>query len=65
MADPIEIGRRVCLLWFLDRDPRDGFAENLEVLHDQLDTHGKGQLRLSAGFTPTVPGTDTYVSELR
>jgi hypothetical protein len=65
VVDPIEIGRRVCLLWFLDRDPREGFSENLEVLHDQLGAHGTGELRLSAGFIPTVPGTDTYVSELR
>jgi hypothetical protein len=65
VADPQEIGRRVCLLWFLDRDPREGFAHNLEALHDRLAASGLGELRLSAGFVPTVPGTDTYVSELR
>jgi hypothetical protein len=65
VADPQEIGRRVCLLWFLDRDPRQGFAQDLEALHDQLATSGLGELRLSAGFIPTVPGTDMYVSELR
>ena len=65
VADPQEIGRRVCLLWFLDRDPREGFAEHLEALHDRLAASGSGELRLSAGFIPTVPGTDMYVSELR
>lgn len=63
--DPQEIGRRVCLLWFLDRDPREGFATNLATLHEQLAATGRGELRLSGGFVPTVPGTDTYVSELR
>jgi hypothetical protein len=65
VADPVEIGRRVCLLWFLDRDPHQGFAQNLEALHDRLAASGSGELRLSAGFIPTVPGTDMYVSELR
>jgi hypothetical protein len=65
VADPQEIGRRVCLLWFLDRDPREGFAHNLDALHDRLAASGLGELRLSAGFIPTVPGTDLYVSELR
>jgi hypothetical protein len=63
--DPREIGRRVCLLWFLDSDPREGFGNDLNVLHDRLAASGLGELRLSAGFIPTVPGTDTYVSELR
>lgn len=63
--DPQEIGRRVCLLWFLDSDPREGFATNLSRLHEQLATRGRGELRLSGAFVPTVPGTDTYVSELR
>jgi hypothetical protein len=65
VAEPEEVGRRVCLLWFLDRDPREGFAADLEALHAQLAESGLGELRFSAGFVPTVPGTDTYVSELR
>jgi len=65
VADPQEIGRRVCLLWFLDRDPREGFAQNLAAFHDRLAAGRSGEVRLSAGFIPTVPGTDMYVSELR
>jgi hypothetical protein len=65
VADPREIGRRVCLLWFLDSDPREGFGKDLHVLHDRLATSGLGEVRLSGGFIPTVPGTDKYVSELR
>jgi hypothetical protein len=65
VADPQEIGRRVCLLWFLDRDPREGFAQNLAAFHDRLAASASGEVRLSAGFIPTVPGTDMYVSELR
>jgi hypothetical protein len=65
VEDPQEIGRRVCLLWFLDRDPRDGFAARLAELHQKLAAAGLGELRLSGGFVPTVPGTDTYVTELR
>jgi hypothetical protein len=65
VADPQEVGRRVCLLWFLDRGPREGFARDLNRLHDRLASSGLGEVRLSAGFIPTVPGTDMYVSELR
>jgi hypothetical protein len=65
VAEPVEIGRRVCLLWFLDRDPREGFATTLGDFHAQLAESGVGEVRLSAPFVPTIPGTDRYVAELR
>jgi hypothetical protein len=65
VAEPQEIGRRICILWFLDRDPREGGATTASEFHHRVSTKTVGELRLSAEFVPTVPGTDTYVSELR
>ena len=64
-ADMPEVGRRICLLWFVDRDPQGGPEPNLESFHKRLADGGLGELRLSSAFIPTVPGTDRYVDELR
>jgi hypothetical protein len=58
------VGSRVTLLWFLERDPQevwDRFAGGGE----QVAASGLGTLVFSSPFVPTLPGTDTYVDELR
>ncbi|MET9437862.1 hypothetical protein [Streptomyces sp. NPDC006551] len=57
------IDTRLTLLWFLERDPRDGWHEHfgdLGTLPGDL-----GRVELVAPFIPTVPGTDRYVDDLR
>ena len=62
---PPGVGRQLCLLWFLDRDPNvcfpDAFTSHVEALRES----GKGELRFCGPFVPTVVGTDRYVDELR
>jgi len=59
------VDTRLTLLWFLPSDPREvwseGFADAAAVVADA----GHGRLELSAPFIPTIPGTDTYVDQLR
>lgn len=65
VADPEGVGHQLCLLWFVDGEPADEFGDVLARLHQDLATTGRGELRFSGPFLPTVPGTDRYVSELR
>ncbi|GAA1022279.1 hypothetical protein Aple_075290 [Acrocarpospora pleiomorpha] len=53
------------VLWFFDAaPPPEGYAPRLTDFHRAIDEAG-GRLALSACFVPTIPGTDTYVDELR
>jgi hypothetical protein len=61
---PENIGRRLCLLWFLDHDPEDAFPSSFQS-HVAAYAAAGGQLLLSAPFIPTDVGTDRYVDELR
>ncbi len=65
VAPPDAVGRRMCLLWFLDRDPGAPTDAQLRSHHDALAASGKGTLRFSGAFVPTDVGTDRYVDELR
>jgi hypothetical protein len=65
VAPPEGVGQRLCLLWFLDRDPHDLAAEVLTAHHADLGAGGLGTLRFSGPFVPTDVGTDRYVDELR
>ncbi len=65
VAPPAALGQRLCLLWFLDRDPDDVTDEQLRHHHVSLAAGGKGVIRFSGPFRPTAVGTDRYVDELR
>lgn len=61
---PSGVGRQICLLWFLDRDPNiclPAFDDHLAA----IDGSAVGTLRFFGAFVPTIPGTDRYVDELR
>jgi hypothetical protein len=58
------VDRLVTLLWFLQADPRASWAPFTR--HGvAIDASGRGRLLFAAPFVPTIPGTDTYVDELR
>jgi hypothetical protein len=59
------VGTRLTLLWFLQEDPRDGWATHFADLGADVARSGLGRVELVAPFIPTVPGTDRYVAELR
>jgi hypothetical protein len=65
VAPPEGVGQRLCLLWFLDHDPGELTDVQLRAHHDALEASGRGVLRFSGPFVPTVVGTDRYVDELR
>ena len=65
VAPPEGVGTRLCLLWFLDRDPFVCVPDAFAAHHDALAASGLGTLRFSGPFVPTVVGTDRYVDELR
>jgi hypothetical protein len=65
VAPPDGIGTRLCLLWFLDRDPHELTTAELTAHHAGLGARGLGTLRFSGAFVPTDVGTDRYVDELR
>ena len=62
---PPGVGRQLCLLWFLDRDPNVCFPDVFTGHVEALRASGKGELRFCGPFVPTVVGTDRYVDELR
>ncbi len=62
---PEGVGQRLCLLWFLHRDPQELAPTVLTAHHGDLDAGGVGTLRFSGAFVPTVVGTDRYVDDLR
>jgi hypothetical protein len=59
------VDTRLTLLWFLERDPRECWEEHFGGLEADIAGSGPGRLELLAPFVPTIPGTDTYVGELR
>lgn len=59
------VGTRLTLLWFLQQDPRDCWEAWFTGLGEAVHETGLGRVELVAPFIPTVPGTDTYVEELR
>jgi hypothetical protein len=62
---PPGVGKQLCLLWFLDRDPHLCFPDAFASHVDALAAKGLGTLRFCGPFVPTVVGTDRYVDELR
>jgi hypothetical protein len=59
------VGRQLCLLWFLDRDPFLCFPDSFSAHVQALAASGKGELRFCGAFVPTEVGTNRYVDELR
>jgi hypothetical protein len=57
--------RRVTIAWFLQADPRSCWDANFADLAAPVEKSGLGRVELVAPFIPTIPGTDTYVDELR
>jgi hypothetical protein len=62
---PEGVGKQLCLLWFLDRDPDELDDAALRGHHAGIDAHTSAELRFSGPFVPTDVGTDRYVDELR
>jgi hypothetical protein len=62
---PEGVGKQLCLLWFLDRDPRELDDAALRAHHDGIAARDAAELRFSGAFIPTDVGTDRYVDELR
>jgi len=56
--------RRLTLLTFTDRPPAEAWA-TFAGTGDAVAAAGVGQVELAAPFLPTIPGTDTYVDQLR
>ncbi|GAA2061080.1 hypothetical protein GCM10009801_03130 [Streptomyces albiaxialis] len=59
------VDTRLTLLWFLEADPRECWEETFAGLGEEVAGSGRGRVELVAPFVPTIPGTDTYVDELR
>ncbi|GAA1909457.1 hypothetical protein GCM10009837_37210 [Streptomyces durmitorensis] len=59
------VDTRLTLLWFLQADPRECWQEHFAGRADAVGESGMGRVELVAPFIPTVPGTDTYVDQLR
>ncbi|MGI5353077.1 hypothetical protein ACQEU8_33585 [Streptomyces sp. CA-250714] len=58
-------GTRLTLLWFLQEDPRESWEACFTGLDEAVADSGLGRTELVAPFIPTIPGTDTYVDQLR
>lgn len=59
------VDTRLTLLWFLQGDPRHVWREHFAGLDEEVAAGGLGRVELVAPFIPTIPGTDTYVGQLR
>ena len=59
------LDRRLTLLWFTEVDPREIWVERFAGGGEDIASSGKGRVELAAPFIPTIPGTETYVDELR
>jgi len=65
VADIPGLEHRITLLHFLDRDPRDVWAERFAKNGERVATMGNASIVFAAPFIPVVHGTDRYVDELR
>jgi hypothetical protein len=55
---------RLTILWFTEGDSLDAW-DDFAGVGDLVEATGLGRVELMAPFTPTLPGTDRYVDELR
>lgn len=56
--------RRHLEIYFLDRTPDVGWEANFADLGEAHSAAGLGDVAFSAGFLPTIPGTDRYTDEV-
>ncbi|MGN9760967.1 hypothetical protein [Streptomyces sp. SD31] len=59
------VDTRLTLLWFVEADPRECWEGCFAGLDTVVEESGLGRVELVAPFVPTIPGTDTYVDQLR
>jgi hypothetical protein len=57
--------RRLTLLTVTDRPAADGWDQTFAPTGAAVRDAGVGRIELAAPFLPTIPGTDTYVDQLR
>ena len=58
-------GRRLSVLWFIDKDPHEVWAPFFGGEGEIVAGGGKGQVSFVAPFLPSKMGTDMYVDQLR
>ncbi len=58
-------GRRLTILWFLTRDPRENWSSFFGPEGALVAAGGAGRLSLIAPFIPAKMGSDLYVDQLR
>ena len=54
----------VVLLWFTERDPRDGWAETFGTHRSATESAG-GRLAFLGGFVPTLAGSNSLLRDVR
>lgn len=64
MARVANGGKRLTILWFLDRDPREVWSLLFSDEVERMESSGFGRLALAAPFIPSQMGTDAYVDQL-
>jgi hypothetical protein len=57
-------GRRIVVVWFLDADPRIGWARDFAPLPELVDAHAIGVVEWMAPFIPSHMGTDDYTEQV-
>jgi hypothetical protein len=58
------VDTRLTILWFTEGDSLEAWDEFADA-GDRVAASGLGRVELMAPFTPTLPGTEKYVDELR
>jgi hypothetical protein len=64
VPEPAGVGERLLLAHFLERDPREAWAEHFASFGPDLARAAGARLLLAAPFVPTRPGTDAFTEEL-
>ncbi|NLU70083.1 hypothetical protein [Streptomyces sp. HNM0574] len=59
------VGTRLTVLYFLETGPEECWEAWFSGLEEEIAATDLGRLELAAPFVPTIPGTDTYVDQLR
>lgn len=58
-------GRRLAILWFLTKDPRETWESEFRSELENVRDGGKGETVFVAPFIPSKMGTDAHVDQLR
>ncbi len=65
VLDTPGLDRRLTVLHFLEADPRDCWADHFAGNGEKVAAGGLGEVVFAGPFIPTLPGTETYVDQLR